>query len=131
MANNLKNFKKDDALIYACYHNLDVKVLLKDNDIFSNIFKEKSIWFVFKEDDVPNGYDVKIIRFQDIVDYLFKLCEPNKPHRYYIGYYYISDCIFNMDAFLVFTKKELSKFLKKYKDKDKDLIDVYEKLLSK
>lgn len=59
---NSKHFTDFEALmlIYATYHDLDIKVLKKNDSYFINdINKANSAFFIFMHDDIPKGYEIE------------------------------------------------------------------------
>lgn len=124
MPNNKKNFETDEAMIYASYHNLTVKVLKKNRSIltdkvrlksFSNACSNKQfdefnlVSFVFNEDTVPPGYDFVKMKFRKLVNLIIDYCEyfGEKRHDYFVNYYYLYEWFYNIDALWEMTRKNL------------------------
>ncbi|MBO5578029.1 MAG: hypothetical protein J5955_02860 [Bacilli bacterium] len=95
--------------IYADYHDLVVRVLYKDDELYTQKYRGKTFClFLFDEDDIPDELSYKEMRFS-------KFFELVKNSGYlYFGYYYDEDrgFGFHVDAYKAFTKEALDEFLK-------------------
>lgn len=95
--------------IYADYHDSLVKVLFKDDELFTQKYRGKVFClFIFDEDHVPNGLEYKEMKFSKF----FKLVKKSGYKRF--GYYYDEEMYFgfHLDAYKNFTKEALDDFLK-------------------
>ncbi len=126
---NSKHFTDFEALIYATYHDLDIKVLKKNESyIIQDINKSNSAFFIFMDDDVPEGYEIEIMKMSKLIkiveDYRDKDKETDS--HFAITYFYICDWPYNIDAFSAFTKEELDKFIAKQSNIEPDILKQYE-----
>ena len=111
--------------IYADYHDLVVRVLYKDGELYTQKYRGKFFClFLFEEDDIPDEFSYKEMRFSEF----FELVKNSG--FLYLDYYYDENRVFGLhvDAYKAFTKKALDEFLKICTDeKRKDYAFLFKK----